>query len=116
MIVSRRAAKFTGIVIFIALSLQATEIACVGETHSFAVLGAHSNHKMENTAHEEGDKSTSSGHDMDLCQYQCSSAFIDTLPASIIPYLTALLYVAASNDLSAKNISRSIFQPPRNIL
>lgn len=114
--VFRRAAKFTGMVIFIALSLQATEIACVGETHSFAVLGAHSNHKMENTAHEGADKGPSSCHNMDLCQYQCSSAFIDTLPASITPYTAALIYVTASNDLSLTNISRTIFQPPRNIL
>jgi hypothetical protein len=114
--VSRRVAKFTGILIFIALSLQAAEIACVGEAYSFAVPGAHSNHKMENTAHEGGDKEQSSGHNMDLCQYQCSSSFIQTLPASITFYSTALIYVAASNDLSLTNISRTIFQPPRNIL
>lgn len=114
--VSRRAAKFTGILIFIALSLQATELACLGEARSFAVPAALSNHKMENTAHEEGDKSTSSGHNMDLCQYQCSSAFIDTLPASITPYSTALIYVTASKDLSLTSISMSIFQPPRNTL
>jgi hypothetical protein len=105
-----------GILIVITLSIQAVELACVDEAYSFAVPGAHSNHKMENTAHEEGDKNTSSDHNMDLCQYQCSSAFIETLPASTTPYSTTLIYLTASNDLSLTNISRSIFQPPRNIL
>ncbi len=105
-----------GFLIFTALILQFVSPTCINEDISSWLPASDAGHRIERADHGGADRATSSSDDTNLCWYQCGHAFIKTLPGNIAFYTPALAYIDPPKDFLARDVSRTIFQPPRNIV